>query len=195
MRDADNIRELAQLMPDFMGFIFYEGSPRHVKEKLLFEAFPYGIKRVGVFVNPTMDQVREKIEEYHLDLIQLHGEETAEEVENFRIFNLPVIKAIPVTDHLPIEELDAFDGKVDYFLFDTKTRSYGGSGKKFNWDLLSDYKLKTPFFLSGGVDLDDIPAIRDLDLDQLYAIDVNSRFEVEPGLKDIVKIKQLMQRL
>lgn len=195
MRNDENIMELAKLLPDFMGLIFYEKSPRDVKENLLFEDFPQGIKRVGVFVNPEIDMVKEKVENYHLDMLQLHGEETIDFVKLLGTLGLPLIKAISVSDSLPMEKISAYETYVDYFLFDTKTPAYGGSGNKFDWSILLDYHSGVPFFLSGGIDLEDVQEIRKLNLKRLYAIDVNSRFEHSPGVKNIGKIQELIQRL
>ena len=127
--------------------------------------------------------------------IQLHGSESVEFVSSIKQAGLIVIKVFRIIDELPVLEMKAFNGLVDYFLFDTKTALFGGSGQQFNWEILEAYPFETPYFLSGGIDLEDVPKILKMDLPKLYAIDVNSRFEVKPGLKDIQKIKKLKAML
>ena len=193
MRDPDNIRELIEVGPDLMGMIFYEKSPRYVSGHVGFKTSQ--IDHVGVFVNPTKEEVLDKVKEYGLKYIQLHGSESVEFVSSIKQAGLIVIKVFRIIDELPVLEMKAFNGLVDYFLFDTKTALFGGSGQQFNWEILEAYPFETPYFLSGGIDLEDVPKILKMDLPKLYAIDVNSRFEVKPGLKDIQKIKKLKAML
>lgn len=191
MREENNIRELLALSPDFVGLIFYPKSPRYVTEPVDWKNWPEDIKKVGVFVNPTEEAVLEKVKEYQLDFIQLHGGESVDFVKALHEQGLKLIKVFGVMDELPIRKMEPYEAYVDYFLFDTKTPAYGGSGKKFDWLILMDYSLNKPFFLSGGIDIADVAAIQGLKLDKLLAIDINSRFEVEPGLKNIKKVKEL----
>ena len=193
MRDPDNIKALINAGPDFMGMIFYEKSPRYVSGHI--DLSLSQIDSVGVFVNPTREEVLDKVKEYGLKYIQLHGSESPEFVSSIKHADLMVIKVFRVIDQLPISEMKTFDGIADYFLFDTKTALFGGSGQQFNWEILEAYPFETPYFLSGGIDLEDVPKILKMDLPKLYAIDVNSRFEVKPGLKDIQKIEKLKTML
>lgn len=193
MREADNIRDLLALEPDYMGMIFYEKSPRCVME--MPNADLSGVEKVGVFVNASDEEMKEKAQTYGLDLLQLHGEESVDQVKRLKEEGFKLIKVFSVTDELPIASMQAYSPYVDYFLFDTKTPAYGGSGQKFDWGVLKDYDLDKPFFLSGGIELDDLDAIRQLGMKQLYAIDVNSRFELAPAVKDIKKIKALKDKL
>jgi len=193
MREADNIRDLLELEPDYMGMIFYEKSPRCVLE--MPKADLSGVEKVGVFVNASDEEMKEKAQTYGLDLLQLHGEEPVDQVKRLKEHGFKLIKVFSVADELPIALMQAYSPYVDYFLFDTKTPAYGGSGQKFDWGILKDYDLEKPFFLSGGIELDDLDAIRQLGMKQLYAIDVNSRFELAPAVKDIKKIKALKDKL
>ena len=193
MREADNIRDLLELEPDYMGMIFYEKSPRCVMEMPNCDLS--GVEKVGVFVNAADEEMIEKTQTYGLDLLQLHGEEPVGQVKRLKEQGFKLIKVFSVTDELPIVSMQAYSPYVDYFLFDTKTPAYGGSGQKFDWGILKDYDLEKPFFLSGGIELDDLDAIRQLGMKQLYAIDVNSRFELAPAVKDIKKIKALKDKL
>ena len=193
MREVDNIRDLLALKPDFMGMIFYEKSPRHVLQRP--EVDLSGVQKVGVFVNASDEEMIEKARTYGLNLLQLHGEEPVDQVQRLKKLGFELIKVFSVTNHLPIAVMEAYAPYVDYFLFDTKTPAYGGSGEKFDWKILKDYNLDKPFFLSGGIELEDIDTIRQLGITQLYAIDVNSRFELAPAVKDIKKIEALKSRL
>lgn len=193
MREAENIRELVGLNPDYIGMIFFPKSARFVSEQPLVEFAPS--KKVGVFVNASTGEMKEKVVSFGLHVLQLHGSEPVEQIEELRDLGVELIKVFSVVDELPLEQMKAYAPLVDYFLFDTKTPDYGGSGQKFDWDVLLGYDLGIPFFLSGGIDLEDLDAIQQLDLKDLYAIDVNSRFELSPGVKDIEKIKALKERL
>lgn len=193
MREPENIRQLVALQPDFIGMIFYPKSARYVEKQ---PAADFGdARKVGVFVNATNTEMLQKAQAFGLDLLQLHGEEPVEQLAELRKTDLKLIKVFSVTSELPQDQIRAYEPYVDYFLFDTKTPKYGGSGQKFNWSLLAGYDSNIPFFLSGGIDLEDLASIRQLNLKNLYAIDVNSRFELEPGLKDIEKIKALKEQL
>lgn len=193
MREAANIEALLALKPDYVGMIFYPKSKRYVSEDPGVDKA--GVKRVGVFVNAGVDDIIEKARQFSLDMIQLHGDESVAEAQQLRSAGLQVMKVFGITDQLPLEQMEALLPVTDYFLFDTKTPGYGGSGRKFNWKILSDYNLDQPFFLSGGIDLEDIEDIKRLQLPQLHAIDINSRFELAPAVKDINKIKALKERL
>jgi len=198
MKFPDNIKRLKEVKPDFMGMIFFSKSPRFVGSELLFTGtsiFPEGAKRVGVFVNAPLWDMMNVVDEYKLEYVQLHGEEFPQYCAEVKKKGLKVIKAFQVSNSFDFKRVEAFEGQIDYALFDTKTPNYGGSGEKFDWTLLNSYKLNIPFFLSGGIDLDDLDAIEQLELPQLFGIDVNSKFEISPGLKDIDKLTVLKKRM
>ena len=183
MREEGNIRALAELGPTWMGFIFYEKSPRHVSQ------FPHindlTIKKIGVFVDANITFIEEKIHECGLDGVQLHGEESPEKCKIFMRDDFLVVKAFSVGNDYSFEQADAYDGHCNYFLFDTKGPSPGGTGLRFDWNLLKSYRGDTGFILSGGLGPDDVSALRVFSHPQWEGVDVNSRFELRPGLKDI----------
>ena len=201
MKYADNIKDVAKLSPDFMGFIFYPKSKRFVGEDFQMPEISSEIKKVGVFVNDLVENILSKVKKYKLDLVQLHGNEssdfcaqTSKVFKTFEAGHVEIIKAFGLPCHSePSEEsfsfsfLNAYESSCEYFLFDTKTKEYGGSGKTFDKSILMNYKLSKPFFLSGGIDLADIPYLTS-HISHPFALDVNSRFEVEHGLKDISKL-------
>jgi len=197
MKYPDNIREVARLQPDFMGFIFYTRSRRYVGEVFDLKnliGLPRNINTVGIFVNSTKAYVLHKAMKYQLDYVQLHGEESVDFCREVST-SLKVIKAFGLHDGFDFGLLERYKPYCDYFLFDTKTPGYGGSGKRFNWNLLKKYDNEVPFFLSGGISPDNAGQIMKLKGLNLTGIDVNSRFEVEPGLKDIDKLKRLKNEL
>jgi phosphoribosylanthranilate isomerase len=192
MKYKDNIKEILSLKPDYMGFIFYQKSPRYMNDLSFLSDLSFGTtKKVGVFVNESVSQIIEYRNRYQLDLVQLHGDEKVEDVQKLQEEGVKTIKVFRVTNKLPFAELDSFEGLTDYFLFDTKTDKYGGSGKTFDWGILDTYTYKTPYFLSGGLDIESIEEIKIESFPGLHAVDLNSKFEVEPGLKDFEKIKIL----
>ena len=191
MRDAENIREAEALgFIDLMGFIFWPKSNRFVSERPAY--MPNKVKRVGVFVNEDIDTVKRLADEYELDYIQLHGKESPEYVAQM---NRPVIKAISVNNRDDIGTYKRYEDVVEYFLFDTKCPSVGGSGQQFNWSILSEYDGKKPFLLSGGIGPDDAEKIKNFRHPMCIGIDLNSRFEKTPGLKDINKLKHFLEQL
>jgi phosphoribosylanthranilate isomerase len=198
MKYADNIREVAALRPDYMGFIFYEGSKRFVGNMLdedLLNSLK-DIKKVGVFVNESFENIVNLQAKYGFDFIQLHGDESPEFCLGLDAFGLPVIKAFNVDHDFDFSKLKGYkDHNCAYFLFDARTEQYGGSGKKFNWKLLEKYDNELPFFLSGGITPEDFEEINKLKGLNVHAIDINSRFETAPGIKDVVKIKNFMESL
>ncbi|MDA3905068.1 MAG: phosphoribosylanthranilate isomerase [Bacteroidales bacterium] len=198
LKNSENIRQVADESPDFMGFIFYDKSPRFVDDEKLatiLKKIPSAIIKTGVFVNEVPLKIEEIISTYGLGAIQLHGSETPELCNGFQDKGLKVIKAFGIREASDFDQIEKYDGSCDYFLFDTKTKIHGGSGKSFNWDLLKFYTGKTPFLLSGGIGIADIDEIQKIVHPQLSGIDVNSGFEIEPGLKDIELIKKLISAL
>lgn len=197
MKYPDNIRQLVELKPDFIGFIFYDKSKRYVNNELEIKRLdiPESIKKVGVFVNSTIEGILEKVKIFKLDIVQLHGDESLDFCKKLKQSGMKITKAFQIDKDFNFTGLELYESVCDYFLFDTKTKLYGGSGNKFNWRLLKKYNNEKPFFLSGGIDLEDVDEIKKLKNLNFYSIDINSKFEIEPGLKDINKIKKFMQSM
>ena len=198
MRDAANIVALSQLPIDYMGFIFYPPSPRFVGDILnnaVLEQIPKSIKKIGVFVNETLKDVERTAEKFKLDGIQLHGSEISDYCLALKDKGYIVIKAFKGETETLTCETAAYRFACDYFLFDTPSIRYGGSGRKFDWSILEQQKLHRPFFLSGGIDLEDVERIKSIAIPELYAVDINSRFEISPGIKDIEKIKKFIEKI
>jgi phosphoribosylanthranilate isomerase len=205
MRDPENIAGLARLPVDLIGFIFYPGSPRAAGEGL--EAWLAeegqclaGKKRVGVFVNGEMEEVLNKVHDFELDYVQLHGNESPgycqllrsiSEGTSMRGFQL--IKAFAVDEAFDFAATTAFAPYCAYFLFDTRSAAYGGSGRQFDWGLLERYRGETPFLLSGGIGPDSAAALRSLRHPRLAGLDVNSRFESAPGQKDLGLVRRFLE--
>ncbi|MBS1528298.1 MAG: phosphoribosylanthranilate isomerase [Bacteroidetes bacterium] len=191
MKDPGNISAVAALQPDYMGFIFYPQSPRFVTELDIIEI---PVIKTGVFVNENVGKVKKLAGKYQLDAIQLHGNESPDYCEVFKD-KVIVIKAFGVDETFDFEMLVPYAGKVDYFLFDTKTGTHGGSGLTFDWSLLNKYQLDVPFFLSGGLSPENIHEVKTIGHPQFYGVDLNSKFEVEPGLKDVDKLIEAFEIL
>jgi phosphoribosylanthranilate isomerase len=184
MKYPDNILEVGALLPDYMGFIFYEKSARYFNGTI--PELIKTIKKVGVFVNESVENIIEKINEHNLQAIQLHGTESVafcQELKSKINKKIEIIKVFSVGDDFDFVVLQPFEEVCDYFLFDTKGKLPGGNGTTFDWKILKNYKSNKPFFLSGGIGIEEIAAIKNLKL-PVYAVDVNSRFEIEPGLKN-----------
>ena len=186
MKYPENILEVSELLPDFLGFIFWEKSSRYFDGEI--PEIAKSIKKVGVFVNATLEEISFKIKKYDLNVIQLHGNESPEFCEKLKKENIEIIKVFSVNDDFDFSLLKPFENTCNYFLFDTKGKLPGGNGITFNWQILQQYKLTKPIFLSGGIGLDEIENIKKLNL-PIYAIDVNSKFEIEAGLKNIELLK------
>ena len=210
-----NTAEVATLQPDYLGFIFYGKSPRHFEGKI--PELLKSIKKAGVFVDETIDVVIEKVNTYKLHAVQLHGnenpeycielkrlchseqiEESSDEIPAYAGMT-EIIKVFSIKDEFDFSVLDAYEDACDYFLFDTKGKSPGGNGYTFNWDVLKDYPSTKPYFLSGGIGLGEIDSLlsflRRQESKYCYAIDVNSKFEIKPGLKKIEELEKLKKEL
>jgi len=194
MRDKENISGLLALKPDYIGFIFYDKSKRFVADFPQIE-IPSSIKKVGVFVNETIEEIIEKANKHTLDFVQLHGNETPEYCSALSEKNIKIIKAFSVDENFDFSATKPFEKCVSLFLFDTKGNNYGGNGIKFNWELLQNYTGKTPFLLSGGISKNDSEEIMKFKHPAFLGIDINSGFELEPGLKNIKEIKEFKNRL
>ena len=215
MRDAQNIREVSQLGVDMIGMIFYPKSPRYVEMQSSHAGIiPDYVKediniksakspaRVGVFVDDMVQNIVTRVVNYHLDYVQLHGNEPREMCENLRLTldpdirpGIKIIKAISVSDASDIQKYKEYVGAVDFFLFDTKCKTVGGSGQQFDWQVLEQYDGEVPFLLSGGIGPEDASRLHAFHHPKCIGIDLNSRFEIEPGVKDVEKLKGFLNAM
>ena len=217
MRDAENIREVEQLSKelsiinsqssiDLMGFIFWPKSSRYVSERPAY--LPTQCKRVGVFVDENPETIKKIAEDYALDYIQLHGTESPDFVRRLRSVygdSVAVIKAFNIATKEDLDATKPYEGLVDYFLFDTRATVPagspvgsvlpGGTGAQFDWCVLADYVGETPFLLSGGIGPDDADRVRAFHHPKCIGIDLNSKFEVSPALKDVEKLKRFLENV
>lgn len=196
MKHPENLQAVAALQPDYLGFIFYDKSPRYMQETLQPESLqqlPASIKRVGVFVNATGEEILAQSLKWGLQAVQLHGDESPELCNHLQQKGLEVIKVFRVGAEFSLDTLLPFADVVNYFLFDTQGKQYGGNGQVFNWQLLKGYALKVPIILSGGVEVASLEQLSQLQHLPLHAVDVNSKFEDAPGLKNLNALKELFQ--
>ena len=201
MKDPSNILELAALKPDYMGFIFYPASKRYVEglSPDFLKSLPADIKRIGVFVDEELPKVAEMATLFGLNAVQLHGNESAKYGRQLKDLlaesGVEIIKAFGIDASFDFDRLKDYVSSVDYFLFDTQTPAHGGSGIAFDWSLLAAYVLDKPYFLSGGIGMESLPALQAIRDERLHAIDVNSKFELAPGLKDIDRLIEFKTQL
>lgn len=197
MRNPENIREVSELIPDFMGFIFYPPSPRSCSSLPVntVRSLPEGIMPVAVTVNSDFDRIMGIVDKYGFKGVQLHAEESPEMCLRLREEGLFVMKAISVRDSESMNDVRKYVGKVDLFVFDTATKSRGGSGKKFDWSLLENYDTPTDFLLSGGIGPEDADRIIEFSHPHFVGVDLNSRFEVSPGVKSISLLSRFLNEL
>ena len=200
MRETDNICEVSVSGVDWIGMIFYHKSPRYIGEDniSLYNEIRYQgrrIKKVGVFVNATLEEMMDCATKYKLDFVQLHGSESPKVCCSLQRRGIGVIKALPVESAEDIKAADDYEGRVDYLLFDTKCSNYGGSGKIFDWTVLSSYKGKTPFLLSGGLTPECLNEVKAFSHPMLAGIDINSGFEISLALKDAGLITHFIENI
>jgi len=197
MKYQENITEVAAWQPDYLGFIFHEESPRNFDG--LIPKLSTQIQKVGVFVDEKVEYIVQQIEKHHLSVIQLHGHESPEICRLLKSTKSKIIKVFSIKDKFDFSVLTPYEDVCDYFLFDTKGKLPGGNGYTFNWDVLTDYPSAKPFFLSGGIGLDQVENLKRFQESEAskycYAIDVNSKFEIEAGLKNIEELKKLIKHL
>ena len=192
MRDPSNIMEVLQLQPDYMGFIFYHKTPRYVGDDFSIpHDFPGATQRVGVFVNESVKLILEKVAAYKLDFVQLHGHESVAQCRELKDHGVGIIKVFSIDDTMDFRATKAYSSDVDYLLFDTKGKFFGGNAEAFDWRVLARYDQKVPFFLSGGITPENVEGIRELTSFNIEAIDVNSGVESRPALKDVAKIRAI----
>jgi phosphoribosylanthranilate isomerase len=198
LRDPLNIMDVAATGPDFLGFVFYPGSPRFAgrdPDPVKLREVAGGMTKVGVFVNESPEHMADVADSFGLKLLQLHGNEPVSSCETLKMAGFGVIKAFGLEDGFDFRKLAPFIPFCDYLLFDTKSNHYGGAGKKFNWDILSRYSFDTPFFLSGGIGPGDAGAVLETDHPAFYGVDINSRFETAPGIKDIALVASFIKAI
>ncbi|WP_034059885.1 phosphoribosylanthranilate isomerase [Lacinutrix jangbogonensis] len=197
MKNENNILDVAELKPDYMGFIFFEKSPRYFNG--IIPEISADINKIGVFVNSTFDYIRGKVEKYELQGVQLHGEETPELCERLKALDITVIKVFSIKNQFDFKVLDPFEEVCDYYLFDTKGKEPGGNGYTFNWNVLKKYPSIKPYFLSGGIGPKEMESLllflKRPESDLCCTFDLNSKFETAAGLKDAAKLKAFQQKL
>jgi phosphoribosylanthranilate isomerase len=198
--EMKQLQQLDGLEIDFAGFIFYKESPRYIGDKLPkkdIKNADFDLKKVGVFVDPEMIDVLDAIDDYGLEVVQLHGEESPEMCEDLSS-EVEVIKAFRVDERSNIDRMvKTYDAVCDYYLFDTGglSENLGGSGKQFDWSILNKAKIEKPFFLSGGIGPEDAARVRAFNHPDYFGVDINSRFETAPGVKDMKLVLQFKQGL
>lgn len=194
MREQDNILQLLELPIHYMGHIFYKKSARYVGNLENLDTSK-NIKKTGVFVNSSIGEILESVNRLSLKAVQLHGDETAETASALKSEGLEVIKAFGIDEEFDWSQLGPFVEHVDFFLFDSKSPAYGGTGKAFNWQKLKEYPFEKPYFLSGGLSLENLEEALNFEDKRLVGLDLNSKFEIEPGLKDIEKLKLALKTI
>lgn len=198
MREPENIRSVCALNPDYIGLIFYPKSKRFVPDedsKKIDGNIPVHIKKVGVFVNELLPDIVKRVNLFGLEYVQLHGEESPDYCADLKSIGVKIIKSFGIDETFDFKDLESYEKVCNFFLFDTKSQAYGGTGQKFNWQKLSEYKLSKPFFLSGGLGPDDAEEIKHLPKLNLHALDLNSKFENEPALKNTVQLEKFMNEI
>ncbi|WP_044210779.1 phosphoribosylanthranilate isomerase [Flammeovirga sp. OC4] len=194
MRDKQNISDVLTLEPDYLGFIMYPPSSRYIEREdvsFLEQKWNSSTKRVGVFVNETVENILASAKKYHFDVIQLHGSESPEEAKQLKEEGLEIFKVFGIKDEFNFSALTPYEPYIDAFLFDTKSKQHGGTGRTFDWGVLKQYSSTKPFFLSGGVSLENIKDLTILEDLPFKGLDVNSKFEIEPAMKDIAMVTEL----
>lgn len=198
LTDPNNAGAVGAYLPDYMGFIFYPRSLRYVgknPDPALFSAVPGDVEKTAVFVNEYYERMIEVVGKYGIGTVQLHGMESPDTCIALRSHGLKVIKVIPGDQLQNIRLLKDYEEVADYFLFDTPVRSHGGSGRKFDWTRLEKCRSHKRFFLSGGISVDDAEHLKSLDMKGLFAVDINSRFETAPGIKDPELVGNFIKRI
>lgn len=209
MNFSENISEIASLNPDYLGFIFHDKSPRNFKNEI--PEIPSEIKKTGVFVDASLEFIFGKVRKYDFSAIQLHGDESSSFCEKLKLemgkekrtSAVEIIKVFSIRDEFDFGRLKEYEKSVDYFLFDTKGRNKGGNGETFDWEILKNYSSEKPFFLSGGIGIDEVENIKELFSNfkkqgkqhLLYSVDVNSRFETSPGFKNVEMLREFSREL
>ncbi|WP_257669044.1 phosphoribosylanthranilate isomerase [Parapedobacter tibetensis] len=196
LKYPENIRDILALQPDYIGFIFHPTSKRFIEQlDAEWVAQLQGVKKTGVFVNDDIHKVTSSLNQYRFQAVQLHGNEPPAYCAALKDLGVETIKAFGIDNMFNWAQLADYEDVVNYYMFDTQTQKYGGSGKSFDWKLLREYPSDKPFFLSGGISADNIRQALQLNDHRLYALDLNSKFETEPGMKDIELLKKTIQTI
>ena len=196
MKNPDNIREIAELPIQYMGFIFYEQSPRYAGTSFPVDLeWPELLHRVGVFVNASEEDILFRVKQFGLTAVQLHGSESPELASSLKQRRLEVLKVFSIAENADLQKTALYEDCCDYFLFDTQTPLRGGSGKSFDWNILSEYRGNCPFFLSGGIGPEDTERLLQFKHPRWAGIDLNSRFESSPGNKDAALLSYFINQL
>ena len=197
MKYENNIIDVAEMQPDYLGFIFYENSSRNFTTSI--PDVPDSIKKIGVFVNAKLDFIVDKVEKHNLQGVQLHGDESPELCASLKEHDLIIIKVFSIKNLFDFSVLEPYEDVCNYFLFDTKGKKRGGNGKTFNWNVFKKYKSKKPYFLSGGIGPDEMESLllflKRPESDLCCTLDVNSKFETASGIKDIKQLKEFRYQL
>lgn len=194
LKHPDNIREVMALQPDYIGFICYPHTKRFIdKLEANWVNGLQGVKKTGVFVNAAIQEVKTAIQQYGFHAVQLHGAETPAYCAELANQDIEIIKVFGIGEQFDWTTINPYETVVDYYLFDTQSSQHGGTGKRFDWTLLEGYKSTKPYFLSGGISAENISSALQLGDDRLYALDLNSRFETAPGIKDITLLRNTLQ--
>lgn len=198
LREDENVKTITALKPQWMGFIFYEASPRHflnaAKPVNMASILP-PIMKVGVFVNANLDEILRIKNLYALDYVQLHGDESADYCRKAQERGIKIIKAFRTDEQFDFSKTDDYGPHVELFLFDASGKEYGGNGILFNWELLNGKRFVRPFLLSGGIGLEQVDALKKFNHPDMMGVDVNSRFEIKPGLKDVAALQLFQQQI
>ncbi len=196
MKYPDNMSEVAALKPYYMGFIFWEPSKRYFDGNI--PNLPETVKKVGVFVDASIEEIKEKLQQYNLHAIQLHGTESPAYCSQLKATNIEIIKVFSIGDLFDFTLLEPYETVCDYYLFDTKGKLPGGNGYGFDWKVLENYPSSKPYFLSGGIGIEDADSLKDFftkpESKYCHAVDVNSKFELEPGLKNVEKLTKFIHQ-
>lgn len=192
LNNRKNCSAIDKLQPDLIGVIFYKKSPRYIGESLLPKT---KTKKVGVFVNATLGEILTAVEKHQLSYVQLHGNEPIVLAKALQENGIKIIKYFGIDSFIDNKKMAEWEPYSTYFVFDTKSKQFGGIGAKFNWNLLNDYQLNTPFLLAGGITLEDVSTIKKINHPAFVGVDINSKFEQEPGIKNIEQIKLFIDEI
>jgi phosphoribosylanthranilate isomerase len=192
LNDPENCLAIDQLKPNMVGMIFYATSPRYIDKMVL---PPTKSAKVGVFVNASLNDMLSVVQQHQLSYVQLHGQESVILAQSLKENGIKVIKCFSIDKEIAIDKIREWEPFCAYFLFDTKGKQLGGNGTKFNWKLLNNYTLKTPFLLSGGIAPTDVEALKKINNPAFVGVDINSKFELAPGIKNIEQVKLFIDAL
>lgn len=192
MADRQNLEDLINIKPDFIGFIFYQKSPRNINEPEIILSVPQTINRVAVVVDKSLQEIENIIKNYNVNVIQLHGNESPDFCNQVNNLGVKTIKAFAVDNNFNFDIIKNYN--TNYYLFDTKGEKVGGNGTKYNWEILKQNKIDKPYFISGGITLNDAQELKN-NFSDVFAVDINSKFEIKPGFKNIAAIEKFKNNI